>query len=208
MRRRTTKITWAFAILFFAVTITIWTRGYYARDGLWYTTESTRYGVHNYRGQVLLWRLTVAPTPTAMTWVSPAKMGTGFVWDSTPDTWYDQFRNHPMGIAPAEVFENAPVGGAAGDRRLLGFRHVSTDAWFPRAQLMHGYTAARSSALYVPLWSIAMIAAAWPAMQVVGVIRTSRRRRGGLCVDCGYDLRATPGQCPECGHTAAAAGAY
>jgi predicted RNA-binding Zn-ribbon protein involved in translation (DUF1610 family) len=39
----------------------------------------------------------------------------------------------------------------------------------------------------------------WYFTKVVHNKRVSHRRRLRLCVACGYDLRATPEQCPECG---------
>jgi hypothetical protein len=51
----------------------------------------------------------------------------------------------------------------------------------------------------VPFWAIFLLTAAYPAAQVVGAMRRRRRFGHGMCPDCGYDLRATPERCPECG---------
>jgi hypothetical protein len=61
----------------------------------------------------------------------------------------------------------------------------------PTGSRRHGYAAA-----LFPLWLPAMILA---APLVKGVIRRFCRRPAGQCESCGYDLRATPGRCPECG---------
>ena len=50
-----------------------------------------------------------------------------------------------------------------------------------------------------PYWLIAGSAAIPAVLQVLRLRRTRRQRQRGLCPSCGYDLRATPGRCPECG---------
>jgi hypothetical protein len=58
--------------------------------------------------------------------------------------------------------------------------------------------------VYVPYWLPVLLSAAVAAgVFVVRWTRSARRRRWGLCPRCGYDLRATPGRCPECGAVAA-----
>jgi len=51
----------------------------------------------------------------------------------------------------------------------------------------------------VPDWFVAIVLLALPAFWVLRRLLSVKRRAAGLCVACGYDLRGTPGRCPECG---------
>jgi hypothetical protein len=54
-------------------------------------------------------------------------------------------------------------------------------------------------AIIVPHWALAFLFAVLPVASGWGRLRTRRRRTAGMCSVCGYDLRATPERCPECG---------
>lgn len=53
--------------------------------------------------------------------------------------------------------------------------------------------------IVLPSWLLLMLFAALPTWWFPRALREHRRLRAGLCRRCGYDLRATPERCPECG---------
>jgi hypothetical protein len=63
-----------------------------------------------------------------------------------------------------------------------------------------------SSSVWFPHWMLAAATAVLPAFVIgralIAVRRRKARSRAGACANCGYDLRATVGRCPECGTTA------
>jgi hypothetical protein len=78
---------------------------------------------------------------------------------------------------------------AMGDPRFLGFAVASyQDGVVCRDVIL-------------PTWATIAATIAIPALRVV--LRSRRRGRDKdsnlACVSCGYDLRATPARCPECG---------
>jgi hypothetical protein len=56
-----------------------------------------------------------------------------------------------------------------------------------------------NGAVVIPHWFIAIVSLLLPAWWLVSRHRTKRAIRMGRCPTCGYDLRATPDRCPECG---------
>ena len=53
--------------------------------------------------------------------------------------------------------------------------------------------------MHFPIWIIILPIGILLGTKIKRVLRLRQRVRSGLCVHCGYDLRASSDRCPECG---------
>jgi hypothetical protein len=88
---------------------------------------------------------------------------------------------------------------------ILLIRGTMSELFEPSATwrdwLGFGYLVAGESirSVWIPHWFLALLFAVLPALHLRALIRSRRLHRAGYCPRCGYDLRATPERCPECG---------
>ena len=108
---------------------------------------------------------------------------------------YVRLREAPAGFSYQgyEPRDNRHLAGST--LRRLGFA-LQSEYNTPDASGSYDFPNA-----FVPHWFIVLITALLPATRLYLLVRRRQQKRAGLCPTCGYDLRATPSRCPECGTT-------
>jgi hypothetical protein len=108
--------------------------------------------------------------------------GRAFPPDSGSENWSTQFRKYDGW--------SGRLGGFA-----IGYG-AGTD--IPRANDPR-HSRSRMAWLMFPAWALVAVTGSWPTIALIFRVRRRRRLKLGLCLRCGYDLRASGDLCPECG---------
>ncbi len=77
-----------------------------------------------------------------------------------------------------------------GYQTQIGHPVIADDLRPPPVELLRAWT--------IPGWALVAATGALPAYWLT-IVRRRRAAQTGRCTHCGYDLRATPDRCPECG---------
>jgi hypothetical protein len=128
-----------------------------------------------------------------------------YVWGATTDMRF--LTLFPVaetgGRSVLTEVERQNVGRQTGGRLRLGLRFWPQDnigrLTVPTGNIVWS---GRSWHLVLPYWLLATLTGLLPFSWLTLWRRRLKRLGSGRCRACGYDLRATPDRCPECGATA------
>ncbi len=178
MRRRLFNLAAVVSLVLFMTTAALWVRSYFVMDTWSWrrpSNEAASLSLMSGRGGVAGWHrrdsVLLNGSGPHMTWTRGAARGYLEGFDG-------KFRS---------------VGRKW---RFLGFGVLSD------AQASSFFFVTTGTAVFVPYWAIVAATALFPMLWLRAHTRDSRiaaHRARQRCTSCGYDLRATPGRCPECG---------
>ena len=172
--RRIYRGTVWFSLALGMLAMMLWVRSYFAMDA-WNTRVSsvTVFG-HFWNERTIL-------TTNGRVWYGwQHNGGYATLIHEANRTDFVGFHSYPVQGQPFEFW------GMRG-REFAGFQYATF-------RDMTGYVP--QYAFSVPLWAILAAAAILPGIWLWG---KRRRYSRGMCAGCGYDLRASPERCPECG---------
>jgi len=144
---------------------------------------------------------------------------------STPDNWVHldvKLFSNALGrnvLLKAIVFNEDPYSGVSTSNlevvlwRPYSLRSLFTNPCLSNGEgfgcttlqmpLMTGMPPLTLRFVAIPDWTLVLASAILPVVWFCRNMRRRSRSRAGLCPSCGYDLRATPNRCPECGTVSA-----
>jgi hypothetical protein len=178
VRRRVFTILSALSLLLSVATVVLWARSYWIHD-MWSWSHSGYVSLHFVNGGVVLWW--GVPNPGDR----PVASSVRFIWDGLHRHWGDI--HEPISQFPADRI--SPTMTVYWN--FAGFISAADDP--QRVRQSPSY-----HMLAFPCWFFVAIEALVIAV-MVRRMAAARRYRSGLCSRCGYDIRATPDRCPECG---------
>jgi hypothetical protein len=192
VRRRLLNLLTALSLLLCVAIVAMWVRSHVAADAVEWQRADDVGGAHYH-------------------WYRIIASGRGRV-----ELAYDAEVSEIGSITPQEAAR--PVGRwqrtARKSARLRDLLRVSPDlepAFGGPPSLPFGFHFAWATSpatvrreVIVPYWALVLVTGALPAFRLPALARRFMRPGAGLCPRCGYDLRATPDRCPECGAEAAA----
>ena len=200
MARRLLTLLSALSLLLCVAAAVVWVRSYFVGEALIWNGVRREAG----KSQEVLWSVNV--------W--SAQGGVGVYHDQLwmPAGFYARADTFDWARDRMRVYPYVPIPQLQRGRYVQGlgvtlFEWRGEQTW-PTMDLASPAASnpARERVLILPYWLPVLLTAllpAWAALHWRRARRTASRLRGGLCPQCGYDLRATPGRCPECGAAAA-----
>jgi hypothetical protein len=186
MKHRVLRLFAAFSLLLLVGTVTMWVRGHWRYDIVEYRQDGGRWLAQFGNGY-----LRIGQGPGLTTGAD------GFQYDSCEN--YIPPATVSLSPSGITISGTSVLTLTAIPKRHFGFLGI----YYNESASGGPYT----KILSIPFWLILLMSAAMPiAWHIVQRRKrcAARRRNLGLCPACGYDLRASPNRCPECGTAATA----